>query len=107
MAAHAMQQTASPETSVPSTEPQPAHEQIASLAYASWQERGYPEGSPEEDWFRAEQALLARSGAWRATVVWSHLEKRYATAILARMTEVAGSRCARRIDSWNCEQEFA
>ena len=63
MAAHATQQAASPETSVESTEPRPLHEQIASLAYALWQERGYPEGSPEEDWFRAEQALLARSDA--------------------------------------------
>jgi len=63
MAAQAMQQAESLGTSVESAEPQPLHEQIASLAYALWQERGYPEGSPEEDWFRAEQALLARSEA--------------------------------------------
>ena len=62
MAAHAMQQTESP-TYVPSTEPQPLHEQIASLAYALWQQRGCPEGSSEEDWFRAEQEVLARSEA--------------------------------------------
>lgn len=30
---------------------------IAALAYELWQERGCPEGSPEEDWYRAEQEL--------------------------------------------------
>jgi Protein of unknown function (DUF2934) len=35
------------------------HEQIAALAHALWQERGCPEGSPEEDWFRAEEELRA------------------------------------------------
>jgi len=49
------------ETSVSSAEPRPAHEQIASLAYALWQHRGCPEGSSEEDWFGAKQELLARS----------------------------------------------
>lgn len=28
-------------------------------AYFRWQARGCPEGSPEEDWFRAEQELTA------------------------------------------------
>jgi len=32
-------------------------DEVASLAYAYWQERGCPEGSPEEDWFRAEADL--------------------------------------------------
>ncbi len=37
---------------------EPDHEQArAILAYRFWQERGCPIGSPEEDWFRAEQAL--------------------------------------------------
>ncbi|HVO99319.1 MAG TPA: DUF2934 domain-containing protein [Bryobacteraceae bacterium] len=35
----------------------PSQEDIAALAYALWQERGCPEGTPEEDWFRAEQNL--------------------------------------------------
>ena len=35
----------------------PEHEQIAALAYALWQARGCPEGSPDEDWLRAEQEL--------------------------------------------------
>jgi hypothetical protein len=44
---------------VPETEsPQiPDSQQIASLAYALWQARGCPEGSPEEDWLKAEQEL--------------------------------------------------
>jgi hypothetical protein len=37
----------------------PLHEQIAALAYALWQERGSPEGSPEVDWLRAEEELKA------------------------------------------------
>ena len=34
-------------------------EQIAALAYALWEERGCPDGSPEEDWLRAEKELTA------------------------------------------------
>jgi hypothetical protein len=30
---------------------------IATLAYMLWQERGCPVGSDEEDWFRAEEQL--------------------------------------------------
>jgi hypothetical protein len=40
-----------------STVTAPKHEQIARLAYFSWQGRGCPEGSPEEDWLRAETEL--------------------------------------------------
>ncbi len=32
-------------------------EEVAKLAYSYWLARGCPEGSPEEDWFRAEQDL--------------------------------------------------
>ena len=32
-------------------------EEIASLAYQFWLERGCPIGSPEQDWFRAEDEL--------------------------------------------------
>jgi hypothetical protein len=32
-------------------------EKIARLAYSYWQERGCPNGSPEDDWFRAEGEL--------------------------------------------------
>jgi hypothetical protein len=33
------------------------HEAIAQLAYSYWQARGCPIGSPEEDWYRAENDL--------------------------------------------------
>jgi hypothetical protein len=35
----------------------PLSEQIAALAHALWRERGCPEGSPEEDWLKAEQQI--------------------------------------------------
>jgi len=34
---------------------------IAALAYRLWQERGCPTGSPEEDWYKAEELLVAAS----------------------------------------------
>jgi hypothetical protein len=34
-------------------------DQIAALAYALWQARGCPEGSPDDDWLQAEQELTA------------------------------------------------
>ena len=33
------------------------HEEIARLAYSHWEARGCPIGSPEEDWYRAENEL--------------------------------------------------
>ena len=33
------------------------HEEIARLAYYHWEARGCPIGSPEEDWYRAENDL--------------------------------------------------
>jgi DUF2934 family protein len=41
------------------------HEFVANLAYKLWEERGRPLGSPDADWFAAEQAVyasLARRG---------------------------------------------
>jgi hypothetical protein len=38
-------------------------DQIAALAHSLWQARGCPNGSPEEDWFQAKQALARRSDA--------------------------------------------
>jgi hypothetical protein len=35
------------------------HEFVAKLAYKLWEERGRPSGSPEVDWFAAEQALCS------------------------------------------------
>lgn len=37
-------------------------EEIAALAYSLWQARGCPEGTPDEDWFKAEEALRANVG---------------------------------------------
>jgi hypothetical protein len=39
----------------------PTEEQIARLAYSLWQARGSVNGSPEDDWFRAEQELKAKT----------------------------------------------
>ena len=35
------------------------HEFVAKLAYRLWEERGCPLGSPEVDWFAAEQAMYS------------------------------------------------
>lgn len=35
----------------------PTHEKIQLRAYEFWENRGRPWGTPETDWFRAEQAL--------------------------------------------------
>jgi hypothetical protein len=42
---------------VPPSEYSIPDEDIARLAYAYWQARGCPIGSPEEDWYRAEAEL--------------------------------------------------
>lgn len=47
-----MGKTPNPEDSVS------AHEKIALLAYRYWEERGYPGGSDQEDWFRAEREIM-------------------------------------------------
>jgi hypothetical protein len=39
------------------------HDEIAALAHELWKARGCPEGSPQEDWFRAAQELRSRSYA--------------------------------------------
>ena len=44
---------------VPSTGP--SKEEIARLAEKYWAERGWPQGSPEQDWLRAEQELRTAS----------------------------------------------
>ena len=37
------------------------YEEVARLAYFYWESRGYQGGSPEEDWYRAEEELRKRS----------------------------------------------
>jgi hypothetical protein len=49
------------ETAVPDKVTQ--HDEIARLAYTYWEKRGHQDGSPEEDWFRAERELNQRSAA--------------------------------------------
>lgn len=68
MSTHAMQQVESPpvemaQASTPVAEARPSYDDVALLAYALWQERGCPESSSEEDWFRAEQELAGRPQA--------------------------------------------
>ncbi len=44
-----------------SAAPAPTREEIARLAEKYWAERGWPEGSAEQDWLRAEQELRTAS----------------------------------------------
>ena len=37
--------------------------EIAHLAYALWEARGRPDGSPDEDWFRAMEEVRTRQSA--------------------------------------------
>jgi len=60
MASEATQPALAHETPIEEAAPAPTHEEIQALAHALWQQRGSPEGSPEEDWLAAEQQL--RSG---------------------------------------------
>jgi hypothetical protein len=39
------------------------HADIAALAYELWQSRGCPDGSPEEDWYHAAEALRLRNSS--------------------------------------------
>jgi Protein of unknown function (DUF2934) len=54
-----IQDTRSSSDSMKEQEPREATpvDDIATRAYFYWQERGSPEGSPDEDWFRAENEL--------------------------------------------------
>ena len=36
---------------------QPPEEEVSSLAYQLWMERGCPIGEPEQDWFKAEEVI--------------------------------------------------
>ena len=50
-------QPAAKKKTLASAAPTPTREEIAQLAEKYWAERGWPEGSPEQDWLRAEQEL--------------------------------------------------
>jgi chorismate mutase len=45
----------------PGCTPFPSQSEIVELARTFWRARGCPDGSPEEDWYRAEQQLTAQS----------------------------------------------
>jgi hypothetical protein len=45
------------------TDQRSLEEQIAALAHALWRERGCPEGSSKDDWFRAEKEIKASEKA--------------------------------------------
>ena len=47
--------------SSPATTSRRSPEEIARRAYALWQQRGAPHGSPQEDWLRAERELEGHS----------------------------------------------
>ena len=42
-----------------------SHEEIEQRAYQHWEQRGRPWGTPEEDWFKAEQDLDGATAAWQ------------------------------------------
>jgi hypothetical protein len=48
-----------------------SREEIAARAYRCWLERGSPEGSPEEDWQRAEEELRAEQQSGRASAAFA------------------------------------
>jgi len=54
--------TALSENIVPATSV-PGDDEIARLAYSFWEARGRSGGSAEEDWYRAQQELLALAQA--------------------------------------------
>jgi hypothetical protein len=51
-------QPAAAETKPAAKQPTPTHEDVSRLAYKLYLERGGLNGSPAEDWLRAEQTLL-------------------------------------------------
>ena len=53
------------------------YEEIAALAYEYWIQRGCPIGSPEVDWFRAEEQLKnqARSVAMAEALISKNLAR--------------------------------
>jgi hypothetical protein len=50
-----------PKATAKSRKPAAKKQEITRLAEKYWAERGWPEGSPEQDWLRAEQELRTAS----------------------------------------------
>jgi hypothetical protein len=53
---------------------------IAALAYELWRARGCPEGSPETDWFQAEQELAKKTAKPLSQLTEQHLLTRHVGA---------------------------
>ena len=67
MSSPAPKRTRTPSAEAPGQVAPPApleHKKIARLAHAIWEARGRPYGSPEEDWFRAEEELRRKKSAF-------------------------------------------
>jgi len=50
------------------------HDEIAKLAYESWERRDRPLGSPEIDWYAAESALGVRDSQEQSSLLSVRLE---------------------------------
>jgi hypothetical protein len=46
-------------------------EEVAQLAYSYWLARGCPDGSPEDDWLRAEQDILRQRNQPAELATWT------------------------------------
>ena len=57
----------------------PRHNEVEILAFTLWQERGAPIGTPETDWFRAEEEL--RPGSDDADPALSVIAKTIGSAL--------------------------
>jgi hypothetical protein len=62
------------------------HHNIAARAYELWQARGCPEGSSQEDWFRAAEQLRSRAGFQRDSVRFDD----QASAVFSKTADVGG-----------------
>ena len=68
MAKRTLEQSTVPENATENMRPSMSEqEKIALLAYSYWQARGCPEGSSEEDWFRAEEELRSTKTSFAAS----------------------------------------
>ena len=61
--------------------------QVEKLAYEFWEQRGRPLGSPEEDWFRAEQVLRHHFGISSSFPVDSAMELPFSPFMMGPFTE--------------------
>ena len=69
------------------------HNQVELRAFCFWQERGAPIGTPETDWFRAEEEL--RAGSNDADPALSVVAKTIGSAlgsVAARLSHPSGPR---------------